>query len=64
MKKSTFESHWKSYFLLGIACLQPVANYSAINFTDQAFVPSRSVLHFFILFFIACLLLWHAQQRT
>ena len=55
MKKSTFESHWKSYFLLGIACLQPVANYAAINLTDQAFVPSRSVLHFFILFFIACL---------
>ena len=50
-----FENHWKSCFLLGIACLQPVANYAAINITDQAFVPSRSVLHFFILFFIACL---------
>lgn len=45
----------KPFLLIGVASLQPVANFIQVNITDQAFVFGRTVLYFFILFFAGCL---------
>jgi hypothetical protein len=61
MQNSTFKltryslSDAKSYLMLGIASLQPVANFVQTNISDQAFVLDRVVLYFFIIFFVSCL---------
>ena len=43
------------YLLLGIASLQPVANFVRANITDQAFVLNRSVGYFAVIFTTASL---------
>lgn len=45
----------KSYLLIAIASLQPVANFIQANITDQAFVFERTVFYFLVIFFIGCL---------
>lgn len=51
-----FRLNLKSYLLLGIASLQPVANFVQVNFFDQAFELDRAVLYFFVIFLFFSLL--------
>ena len=46
----------KSYLLLGISSLQPVANFIQVNIDDQAFILSRTILYFALIFFSTSLI--------
>ena len=51
-----FSSDAKSYLLLGISSLQPVANFIQVNIDDQAFILSRTFLYFALIFFSTSLI--------
>ena len=51
-----FSSDAKSYLLLGISSLQPVANFIQVNIDDQAFILSRTILYFALIFFLSFLI--------